>query len=515
MDQLDSLLLSIDEQKTRTWHMDGDRSSFDDLTLIFFDSDHSYSVSTHVVCIGKNSSSVLQSFCESENNNKTCNLTSMIPSGISSADVSNCLNFIYDIQIDDANYVSLYMLAKILKIPQLLKLCIEEIRNCDLWTAARNLKTHDNLSSESSDSDLVVLELQPIVDYCLQFCASNVALLLKNNSVDSFFEVLGASRILHVQKILTKAVEKKTLSNLQVCNFVVACSRVQDTVFPLLADLIIEIDPIDAVFVHVLSKKFEMSSNLNVLCAPFLVEGELSKNFNTYYEDLGLLHASEHGMLLDLLDRDDLNASCEDEVFDVVLSFNTTNASHLTSTEVCDMWARVRTTHCTSSAILQLADIVGATSKWTRIGFAGMAVLHEKGAAGLNSFIEERWRVAKFKRKRIDEGGKEEGCNAIEIAAIECKRLTHRASYMYDPNLMCAAAEDKDDDEMNQCMADLEADAQAGAAYMEKFVAQFTSNSSSKDNKDENDEHFIVEDIVMKLVAMTEDSFTCNTNGIC
>ena len=52
----------------------------------------------------------------------------MIPSGISSADVSNCLNFIYDIQTDDANYVSLYMLAKILKIPQLLKLCIEEIR---------------------------------------------------------------------------------------------------------------------------------------------------------------------------------------------------------------------------------------------------------------------------------------------------------------------------------------------------------------------------------------------------
>ena len=75
------------------------------------------------------------------------------------------------------------------------------------------------------------------------------------------------------------------------------------------------------------------------------MQGELCKNFDIYYEDLGLLHASEHGMLLDLLDRDDLNATCEDEVFDVVLSFNTTNASHLTSTEVCDMWARVRTTH--------------------------------------------------------------------------------------------------------------------------------------------------------------------------
>lgn len=299
--------------------MNGDRSSFDDLNLTFFDDLNGYSVSSHVVCTGKRSSSVLKSFCEqSDKTIKTCNLSSKIPKGITVANVDSLLNFMYEMDLDtkkktetpDSN-VALYVLGRILVIPELVNKTIKSIRDCCLETAARHLVTIDRLSSASSDSDSIVLELQPIVDHCLEFCASNLSSVL--DSVQSFVESLGVNQQVHVQKILTKAVERGgSLSNLQVCSFVVACSRVDEVFFPLLSDLIVEINSIDAVFVFVLIKKFNMSSsNLNSICAPFLVESELCKKFNMCYEDLGLLQASEHEMLLNFLDRDDLNATNE------------------------------------------------------------------------------------------------------------------------------------------------------------------------------------------------------------
>ena len=182
--------------------------------------------------------------------------------------------------------------------------------------------------------------------------------------------------------------------------------------FVLLSDLLTSIDPNDALFLARLLKKFEgakkfegeeVQSNLFTLCAPFLLSSSLASNFANIYEDI----ASDivpYDTMLSLMDRDDLNCLSEDQCFDVVATYiESINVSFtLLQKEEEELWSTIRFTHLSADAILQVEEYENIPKRWISLAFAGVTLL-SKSIDEFESWVDQRWRIAKFKRKRDDE----------------------------------------------------------------------------------------------------------------
>ena len=378
----------------------------------------------------------------------------MIPPGIRVKDFESLLDYFYGSTIgestdadDKADEVGLFVLSKVLDIKSLTKECVECFKDMDSDDAIvymmriQQPPTPDSIAAPFTPE--LQQDLQPLFDFSINYLATHLS------SID---ESLLNLHLLpqQIASIFQTAATLQTFTPLEISqNICRVCREAtngndQNDTFHALSQFIQEVDPCDALFVNFqldTPPSFEQLNLFN-LCKSSLTEDSLTGTFYSWYLDS---YCCSFELLLAVLDRSDLMANNEDQVFDCVCSYVT--EKKCTQDEQIQLWSTVRYTHLSQPSVISSLDIDLIPKKWLSLAFAGVTILQNEGVEGFDHFLDEKIRIAKFKRKRQEmtdendndndnEGNqeeeekerKEENCRIAE-ATLEVQRLSLRDFY--------------------------------------------------------------------------------------
>jgi len=401
-----------------------------------------YSMHQQRVCHGtKRSNYLLRLVTEMKsshaNGTITIDISSILPPNINAQTLKQTFDYFYDKLSHDTmeNQVDQFVIAKVLEIDALQLLCVEHFKRMDVKSAIENLQAITTYTQPFATT------LMPLVEACTNLLSDNL-IHLETSMAHSSIALLPTR---YVQLIFIKAVLKQNDSRI-VSSAVCRVSRNNDAFFSCLSEYMVVVNNKDALLVqHLTDKLFEshedMATKLNQLCHPFLNMENLCATFSQWSDDS---HRCSYEQLLLLLDRDDLCASSEDDVFDAVVNFVNERGEDVGEEAISALWSTVRFTHLSASNVLLTLDYQAIPKQWLSLAYVG-AAMKQEGMDSLNDFCTERIRISKFKRKRsatIDEK-----MISMTAATLEVKRLTPRISYYHQNGKRLVDHEDNEDNE--------------------------------------------------------------------
>ena len=411
-----------------------------------------YSLHTLRVCHGKNRSNyILRLVTEMKSHTNgtgtmTIDISSILPCNMTidghretfNQTLHQTFDYLYDKMFPETmeNQVDQFVIAKALEIDSLQLLCVEHFKRMDMKSAIENLQAITTYSTQP-----YATSLQPLLEACTNLLSDNL-IHLETSMAHSVSHLPTR----YIQLIFIKAVLKQN-DSFVVSSAVCRVCRHNDAFFSCLSEYMVVVNNIDALLVKNLTDKLfepqeDMAKKLNQLCLPFLNEENLCATFSQWTDDS---HRCSYDQLLLLLDRDDLCANSEDEVFDAVINFVNERGEDVGEEACSALFATVRYTHLSASNVLLTLDYQQIPKQWLSLAYVGAAMLQQEGGMNsLNDFCTERIRISKFKRKRsatIDEK-----MISMNAAKLEVKRLTPRISY-YQNGKRLVDHEDKEENE--------------------------------------------------------------------